>query len=755
LSFALVVHGHFYQPPRENPWTDDVEREPTAAPFHDWNARIHAECYRANAFARIHDRAGHIQSIVNNYARLSFNFGPTLARWIQRNDPRTHLRLTTADDEQRGRLGAGGAMAQAYAHPILPLCTPRDRRTQIVWGLTDFRRRFGHPPEGFWLPETAANSDTLETLIDLGVVYTILAPEQVAAVRAPEGGGTGPKEDWVSVDRDTVDTGRAYKWMHPDGSGRFLTIAVFDGPLSRGVAFGEATRDAATFIAAARASAVRSRASDTPLVLCASDGELYGHHKKFADLNLAFTTIVEGPRQGIAPTNIGAFLRAHPARWEMALAEGSDGEGTSWSCAHGVGRWWRDCGCSMTSPDHGWNQRWRTPLRGALDLLRQSAAAFFEEEGAELFADPWTARDAYGEVLDAPVAERDALIATWGAPALAGGGDRAHNRARLLLEMQRATVLMYSSCGWYFDDIAGLEAGLILRLAAYAGDLMKEAGGEVPLADMLDMLAGAKSNQSGGGTGADVFRHVAGDRVTPTRAAATVAIALVAAPGTTSTVAPPGYAIEVLTQSVQRRQESREVRLLDISGRARVTNERTGAMSAVEFAARWDSRHGVGVFVDGVEIPVRDLGRESRNRLLPLLLPRLVEEGEPLPAARLALDLGRDIVGPADTTEDFLVRRGYTRLLLRLVTSEDRLSAPSFEIACQLLDAAGSAMAPGSNDRGLVEERVAELIERAPESAGLKRLAQKLGFASAESAAIAANSQERQERQERDDRGES
>ena len=369
--------------------------------------------------------------------------------------------------------GAGGALAQAYAHPIVPLATPLDRRTQVLWGLADFRQRFGRPADGLWLPETAASAATLETLIDLGVHYTILAPEQVAAVRAPG-------EEWTSVDRDTVDTGRAYRWFHRDGSGRFVNVAVFDGPLSRGVAFGDATRDAATFVATVRASAKRSRVAGPPLVLCASDGELFGHHKKFADLNLAFTTFVEAPRAGIHPTNLGAYLRAHPATWEMALAEGPDGKGTSWSCAHGVGRWWRDCGCSMVAPEQGWNQRWRTPLRAALDRLQHAAAEFFEDAASELLMDPWGARDAYGEVVDAPVAARDALVSDFATPALAAGGAGARDRARLLLEMQRATLLMYSSCGWYFDDIAGLEASLILRLAAYAADLMTEAGGMRP-----------------------------------------------------------------------------------------------------------------------------------------------------------------------------------------------------------------------------------------------------------------------------------
>ncbi len=729
MPIALVVHGHFYQPPRENPWTDGVEREPTAAPFHDWNARIHAECYRANAFARIHDRAGRIQSIVNNYSRLSFNFGPTLARWIEDNDPRAHDRLVAADRAQQQRLGAGGAMAQAYAHPILPLCAPADRRTQILWGLADFRRRFGRPAEGLWLPETAADNATLEALIDLGVGYTILAPEQIAAVRAPglrAGAGAGVQNDWTSVDRDTLDTGRAYRYMHRDGSGRFLTVAVFDGPLSRGVAFGDATRDAATFVAAVQTSAARSRVSGRRLVLCASDGELFGHHKKFADLNLAFTNFVEAPRHRIEPTNLGAYLRAFPATWEMALGEGPDGKGTSWSCAHGVGRWWRDCGCQMVPPERGWNQRWRTPLRAALDGLQHAASAFFEDAASALLVDPWGARDAYGDVLDDKIPKRDALLATFATPALLAGGENARDQARLLLEMQRATLLMYASCGWYFDDIAGHETGLVLRLAAHAADLLKEAGGIVPIDEMLDLLATAKSNQPGAGTGADEFRRLTGDRTTPARAMATVALALVAPAGAAARVPPAGYAVEILVES-----GARDVRSAELVGQARVTADRTGATQTVAFAARWDSPRGFQVFVDGVEMSPRDLGRENRNRLLPLLLPCLLDQVAPLPAARWLLDLAKDVVGSGDAPEDLAVRRGIARLLIRLIGSGARADLPTatIDVALGLLEAAGSALAPGSGDRELLEEQIADLIEATPGRPDLRRLAQKLGFA--------------------------
>jgi alpha-amylase/alpha-mannosidase (GH57 family) len=387
LPIALVVHGHFYQPPRENPWTDTIEREPSAAPLHDWNARIHAECYRANAFARIHDSKGRIEAIVNNYARMSFNYGPTLARWIEQHDPETHERLRAADTEQRLRLGVGhgGAVAQAYAHPIVPLLSPRDRYTQLLWGLQDFERRFQRPAEGLWLPETAVDPATLETLIELGVKFTILAPEQIAGVKPPG-------KDWQAVDRDTVDTARAYKWRHRDGSGRTINLAVFDGPLSRAIAFGEAAGRAEAFLDAVRASADRSKLSGSQrLVLCASDGELFGHHKKFADLTLAFASYVGAARQGIDVTNISAFLEKYPPTWEARIAEGPDGEGTAWSCSHGVGRWRRDCGCSMRGPDAGWNQKWRGPLRDALDVIRDAAADLYEERASQLLVDPWGA----------------------------------------------------------------------------------------------------------------------------------------------------------------------------------------------------------------------------------------------------------------------------------------------------------------------------------------------------------------------------
>jgi hypothetical protein len=718
LPIALVVHGHFYQPPRENPWSDELEREPSASPFHDWNQRIHAECYRANAFARIHDRAGRITAIVNNYSRMSFNFGPTLARWEERHDLETHGRLAAADGDQQMRLGAGGAVAQAYAHPILPLATTADRRTQVIWGLADFRRRFGHEAAGLWLPETAANAATLETLIEAGLTYTILAPEQVAAVRAPD-------DEWTSVDRDTVDTGRAYRWYHRDGSGRYLTVAVFDGPLSRAVAFSDATRDAASFVAAVQASALKTHVKHTPLVLCASDGELFGHHKKFADLNLAFTTFVEAEKHGIGPTNLGEFLHRHPAEWEMVLAEGPDGRGTAWSCAHGVGRWWRDCGCSMTGPDSGWNQRWRTPLRQALDRLQASAADFFEDAGSQLLSDPWGARDAYGDVLDDSLPGRVALIDEFATPELAARGDEGRRQALLLLENQRATLLMYSSCGWYFDDVAGLEAGLVMRLAAYAADLLTEAGGVPPLDEMLDVLAGAKSNQAAGETGADLFRALTRDRITPRRALAQVALGLLSgATRETVRLEHAGHRVEV-SGSAAESPTGGEV----IEGTARVTHLRTDQHAELSFQVTWDPRQGFAGVVGGEAIGLADLGPESRHSLLSLLLPRIEAEGEPLIAARAALDLGRGVVGMGASPEDILSRGVFARLLTRLLSSTGPLTAAASKLGIELFEAAGSAMESGTPERAIAEEWVARRLADDGADGQLTHLATRLGFA--------------------------
>jgi alpha-amylase/alpha-mannosidase (GH57 family) len=434
MTTALVIHGHFYQPPRESPWTGRVEPEPGAAPFHDWNERIHAECYGPNASARVPDSDGRAERTVNNYAKLSFNFGPTLLDWLERQHPATYERVLAADRESaRERGGHGNAIAQGYHHAILPLCNERDRRTQVRWGVADFRRRFRREPESLWLPETACDRATLDTLIEEGLRYVILSPFQAARVR-PLGGG-----EWTTVAGGRVDTTAPYKYSHSDRGGRSIAVFFYDGLISRAVAFEGLLASSHALVE----RCVRAADGGGGVVGVATDGESYGHHFKWGDLCLAYALDTEAARHGLRVTNYGEFLDAHEPRFEVEIDEGPDGRGTSWSCAHGVGRWSRDCGCH-TGGAEGWNQRWRTPLRAALDLLRDEAAAKYEEAAGRLLRDPWAARDDYVELLSGGA---DARARFFGRHAARPLSDDERERALTLLEMQRCALTMYTSCG--------------------------------------------------------------------------------------------------------------------------------------------------------------------------------------------------------------------------------------------------------------------------------------------------------------------
>jgi alpha-amylase/alpha-mannosidase (GH57 family) len=348
---------------------------------------------------------------------MSFDLGPTLARWLERHDPiKSCEELPLAISNNRNGWAPVEPWHKCGAIPSRRCFPPHDLRTQILWGLQDFHRRFGHDSVGMWLPETAANGQTLAALIDAGVRFTILAPEQIEAVRPPDG-------VWQEVTTDNVDTGRLYQWSHPDGSGRSIALAIFDGPLSRDLAFGTATRDATSFLEAMRRSAERSKVEGKRLVLAASDGELYGHHKKFADLTLAYAVNVAAPTEGIDVTNLGALLAESPPAWEARLRPGPTGEGTAWSCAHGLGRWQRNCGCRMLEVK-GSSQAWRKPLREALDLLRDRSVVFFEDAAGDLFADPWQARDEYGKVNNDDPETRKKFLRKLGRPSLRRIADR-------------------------------------------------------------------------------------------------------------------------------------------------------------------------------------------------------------------------------------------------------------------------------------------------------------------------------------------
>lgn len=493
-----MVHGHFYQPPRENPWTETVAAEPSAAPRHDWNERITDECYRPNGWARILDDRGRVVAIVDNYAHLSFNVGPTLLSWLEQHAPDVLDRMVEGDRQ------GGGAIAQAYNHMILPLANEQDVRTQVRWGLADFRHRFGRDSEGIWLPETAVNDDVLRVLAEEGIRFTILAPNQALAVR-PVDNLLAAEEPWHDVSDGSIDGRRPYRWFDPEDPTRTVDIVFYDGGISHDLAFGLSTMTAEGFVAR-----VRHAAPHGGLVTVATDGETFGHHHHFAERTLAYALPVAAPRDGTEVTNLAHVLKDDPPTWQVSIRE------SAWSCAHGVGRWREDCGCS-TGADPGADQRWRAPLRAALDLLRDAGIEVFERRGAAVLHEPWLARDAYVDVL---LGAR--TLESFASEHIKG--DLVE--ALTLLEQQRHALLMYTSCAWFFWDLAGLETVQCLRYAARAIDLLEELGEAPPTAAFLATLAEARSNQPGEGDGAEIWRrHVEPARVDADRAVAHVALA--------------------------------------------------------------------------------------------------------------------------------------------------------------------------------------------------------------------------------------
>jgi alpha-amylase/alpha-mannosidase (GH57 family) len=466
-----------------------IPEQPSAAPAHDWNERVHQEAYRPNTTAQVLTEEG--EATVNNFEKLSFNVGPTLLAWMEEADPDTYARIIEADRASIERLGHGNAIAQAFHHTILPLSPLRDVRTQVRWGMADFRHRFGRDSDGMWLPETAADDDTLEVLIEEGVTFTILAPNQAGYIKNDDG-------EWIPAQESGLDTTIPYRYMHRDGSGRSLTLFFYDGAIARAIAFERAGESGEGFL-----DLFGAKASEERLVHAATDGETYGHHHTFSELGLAYALFVEAPRRAIEVTNYMAFLADHPAEVEVRLIPG---EGTSWSCAHGVGRWKEDCGCS-TGGQEGWNQRWRAPLRAALEVARDTADEVFGRLGATMLKDPWAARDAYADVVIG-AADLEGFLDRWAAGPLSEEDSR---RAHDLLELQRNSMSMGTSCGWFFNDIGGIETVQVLRYAARTLDLLETLGQTAPRDTLLALLEQARSNDPAIGSGADVFASVYSD----------------------------------------------------------------------------------------------------------------------------------------------------------------------------------------------------------------------------------------------------
>ncbi len=474
MSALFCIHGHFYQPAREHPWLEAVEIDDSALPAHDWNTRITTECYAPNAAARILDERGRIDRIVNNYAAISFNFGPTLLRWIERHAPDVYAQLLSADRESLDARGYGNAIAQSYNHLILPLASRRDKMTQVRWGIADFTKRFGRPPEGLWLPETAVDLDTLAVLAECGIAFTILAPHQAARVRmAPEGG-------WVDVQADVLDVARPY--LCRPAMGLRIALFFYAGDVAREIAFGPLLTNGEAFADRMQGVAADGDWAGEQLVHVATDGETYGHHHRFGEMALAYAIRALEQRGG-AFTNYATYLADHPPTHEVAIHER-----TSWSCAHGIERWRADCGC-RTKPD--WHQRWRAPLRAALDWLKDETDALFEDAGARVFHDPWAARDAYIDViLDRRPAAAERFLAT---QALRAGDPSDRRKALRLLEMQRHAMLMFASDGWFFDELSRIETVQVMQHAARVLQLALTF--DRPLeAPFLDRLQAAESN---------------------------------------------------------------------------------------------------------------------------------------------------------------------------------------------------------------------------------------------------------------------
>jgi alpha-amylase/alpha-mannosidase (GH57 family) len=495
----ICIHGHFYQPPRENPWLEQVETQDSAAPFHDWNERITSECYAPNGASRIVNKQNEIIRILNNYAHISFNFGPTLLSWLEEHAPRTYRMVLDGDRASQKRFsGHGSAMAQVYNHIIMPLANTRDRTTQIRWGIADFVRRYGRHPEGMWLAETAVDSETLELLAEHGIRFTILAPGQCARVRplADKEATVKAEPAWTETNAATLDTRHPY--LIRLKTGREIAVFFYDGGRSQAIAFEGLLNSGDQF--ATRLIGGFTSDATPQIVHVATDGESYGHHHRHGEMALSYALKLIEKSPDVRLTNYGEFLEKFPPTLEAQIVED-----TSWSCAHGVERWRSNCGCNMGNHPE-WNQTWRGPLREALDWLRDAVIPLTEKAAAPLFEDVWAARDAYIDVVLQRCGSGTArFLASHSSHELSS---EERMTALKLMELQRQALLMYTSCGWFFDEISGIETVQIIAYAAralqLAADVFGAEGAQLE-AQFLEILRRAKSNVAEKEDGAAIY----------------------------------------------------------------------------------------------------------------------------------------------------------------------------------------------------------------------------------------------------------
>ncbi len=565
----VCIHGHFYQPPRENPWLEAIETQDSAAPYHDWNERVCAECYAPNGAARTVNNRNKITRIVNNYARISFNFGPTLLSWLKDNAQRTYRMIL--DGERRSRKtfkGHSSAMAQVYNHIIMPLANTRDKITQIRWGIADYISHYGVPPEGMWLAETAVDSETLELLARYGIKFTILAPRQCRRVRPLAAAET--EAVWSPTPNDTVNSTRPYLVRFPSG----LSIAVFfyNGSASQAIAF-EGLLNSGDAFASRLKESFLADGSSPQLVHVATDGESYGHHHRYGEMALAYALTLLEQDKNVHLANYGSYLAQFPPTYECEIVENS-----SWSCIHGVERWRSNCGCNSGRP--GWNQAWRKPLREGLDTLRDALVPLTEEEGAKLFRDVWAARNAYIDIiLNRSSETTNRFFETHQSHPLS---TEERIRALDLMEMQRHAQLMYTSCGWFFDDISGIETVQVIAYAARVLQVAQDLFGDRAAAlepAFVATLKDAISNVPSAQDGAHIYTDLVGSlKLGLERVAAHYAISsMFTSYGDDAKVY--SYCVRRLSHDIFTSGRGR----LGI-GRAKVTSEITGEEQSFQYA---------------------------------------------------------------------------------------------------------------------------------------------------------------------------
>jgi alpha-amylase/alpha-mannosidase (GH57 family) len=496
-NLYFCLHGHFYQPPRENPLTGEIEKQPSASPFHNWNERIYQECYKPNTEAVIVNNQGDVVNRINNYEYMNFNFGPTLLDWIRDKHPRLFFKILEADKKSLLKHnGHGNAIAQVYNHIIMTLANKKDKITQVKWGLKHFNFYFGRDSEGIWLSETACDLETLEVLADEGVKYTILDPSQAEKIRKFNSVNS------TDVSDSSINPKIPFRCYLDSKKEKYIDIFFYDGPFAKSIAFDDMIYSAEKMLGRIEAIKIRDHKSDQ-LISAATDGETFGHHKHFTERTIAFLLTVLAPNKGYKVVNFGEYLAAHPPEYEVSIKKGIAGKGTSWSCVHGTGRWYEDCGCH-TGGEPGWNQKWRTPLRSSLNHLRDSLSEIYETNSAEYFKDIWEARNNYIDIL--LDSSEDAKNDFFAGNAKNDLGDKEKNICIQLLEMQKYAMFMFTSCGWFFSDISGIETQQTLEYAKRALEISTDFTDVSEIEKkFLDELEKAKSNRPAFGNGKEIY----------------------------------------------------------------------------------------------------------------------------------------------------------------------------------------------------------------------------------------------------------